>query len=175
MRPEAAQYRRRRPYLTDEVCATWGVTYLPPNTKSTLRGRWIYPIESVRGDVLAWAGRDPEFETKARQHQAKGNPEKGRPMKTRFPSAEFFRKWQEFFGQQASRLQEPWARESLQKYGLVLVERFNDVIRLDCGDVLAIGMIGKAWAVSSRESWAAPTCSAPTGRKRLLRWLVAEE
>lgn len=144
MRPAAAVYRRQRAYMTDEVLAKWGVTYLPPDQKSTLRGRWIYPVLSLRGEVLAWAGRDPEYETKLRKHQAKGNPDKGRPIKTRFPSSDYFRKGQEFFGQHASRLEKPWAAESLQKYGLIIVEGFNDAIRLDCGELLAIGLMGKA-------------------------------
>lgn len=131
MRPDAARYFRQRPWLTPEVCEKWNVTYLPPNAKGTLRGRVIYPMRNEAGDVLAWVGRDPEYDRKLAAWQTGGRPDGKEPMKHRFPNKEMFRRGLELFGQQANRLKELGYREAIAELGIVIVEGFNDVIRLD--------------------------------------------
>ncbi|MBC8290459.1 MAG: hypothetical protein H8E37_09095 [Planctomycetes bacterium] len=153
MRPAAAQYRRTRPFLTAEQCQKWGIFYLPPGARSTLRGRWTYTVRSVKGDELCFVGRDPEYEQKRQEWTRLGRPDgdwafrrsryRGAPAKVRFPKEEQFRKRLELYGQQLSRLQEPWATVSLARYGLLLLEGFNDVVRLDDAEVLAVGLMGR--------------------------------
>jgi len=154
MRPAAAQYRRSRPFLTDEQCDKWGIFYLPPDARSTLRSRWTYTVHSVKGEELCFVGRDPEYEQKRQEWVRLGRPEgdwsfrrnryKGAPAKVRFPKEEQFRKGLELYGQQMSRLQEPWAAESLARYGHLLLEGFNDVVRLDDAEVLGLGLMGRS-------------------------------
>ena len=61
------------------------------------------------------------------------------PVKTMFPSAAYFQKGLEFYGQQASRLEEPGYAESIRRTGLWVVEGFNDVLRLDTLGQPALG------------------------------------
>ena len=46
----------------------------------------------------------------------------------------------DLYGGHATRLQEPWVKESLNRYGLVIVEGMNDVMRLDELKVAAVGL-----------------------------------
>lgn len=141
MPPLAANFRRQRPWMTDELLAKWNVTYLPKKRKSILQGRWIYPVYSIKGEILWWQGRDPEYEQKLRHWESKGRPEKGKPMKHRLPNG--VHKGLELFGQQAERLQEPGYREFVAEHGIILVEGLNDVLRLDAAGIVALGIMGK--------------------------------
>lgn len=171
MRPAAAKYRRSRPYLTDEMCEKWSVFYLPPSSKSTLRGRWTYQIDSVQGEAVAFAGRDPEFEAKLMEWKQLGEPagqweynrsrHRGAPTKTRFPSEEYFRKRLELYGQQASRLDEPAAIESLDRYGLIVTPGLNAVIRLDHAGVMAVSSMAATVSDEQRQkllAWSMQLC-----------------
>ena len=130
MPPPAGRYFRERPFLTPELCAKWKVAYLPPNVGGTLRGRVVYSIDSEQGDVLAWVGRDPDYDAK-RQKWIKSDRKDAEPMKHRFPTQKLFRKGLELYGQQTSRLREPGYREAVARTGVLIVEGMNDVIRLD--------------------------------------------
>ncbi|MEZ6131126.1 MAG: toprim domain-containing protein [Planctomycetaceae bacterium] len=140
MPPPAARYFRERPYLTHDLCEKWKVAYLPQNAKGTLRARIIYGIESEKGDVLAWVGRDPDYDAK-RQKWIKSDRKDPEPMKHRFPTQKLFRKGLELYGQQASRLRESGYREAIARTGILVVEGMNDVIRLDALSQPAVGVM----------------------------------
>lgn len=137
MNPAAASYIRRHPCLTSESMAKWRCGYLSNDGGGdkrgwSLRGSILYPVFSEHGQVLAWAGRDVQYEQKERDYQQLSPAErtaKDPPAKHRFPKG--FHRGLELFGQQASRLKEPGYREFIQQHGLILVEGFNDVINLD--------------------------------------------
>ena len=139
MTPGAARYFRQRPYLTQEMCDRWRVCYLPSSAKGTLRGRIIYGIESGAGAMLAWVGRDPDYESKEATWRTsqRGSP----PMKHRFPTEKYFRRGLELYGQQASRLENPVSRRNIEELGLLVVEGMNAVIRLDELQVPAVALM----------------------------------
>jgi DNA primase len=139
MNPAAATYFRKRPWLTPEVARRWKLGYLPNSAKGLLRGRIVYAYENERADVLSYFGRDPAFEQHWLDWERKGRSEKGKPMKHRFVKG--FHRGLELYGQQGSeRLADGRLDESLKTVGLVVVEGPNDVIRLDCFDVAAVGL-----------------------------------
>ena len=123
--------------LTPESMTKWRCGYLPNDGGGdkrgwSLRGSILYPILSEHGQVLAWVGRDVNYEQKEREYQQLSPAErsgKDAPAKLRFPKG--FHRGIELFGQQASRLKELGYREFIQQHGLILVEGFNDVINLD--------------------------------------------
>jgi len=137
MSPPAASYVRRHASLTAESMTKWRVGYLPLDGGGdkrgwSLKGHILYPVLAEDGQVLAWVGRDVQFEQKeeaflrlAPEHRAKEKP----PAKYRFPTD--FHRSVDFFGQQANRLREPGYREAISRYGIVVAEGFNDVIALD--------------------------------------------
>jgi len=140
MNPKAAAYFRRRPFLTPEVCRRWRMGYLARDTGGdkrggTMRGKIVYPMLSAEGEVLTWFGRDPAYEEKHGQWEQAGRT--GRePEKFHFVKG--FRRGIELFGQH--RLGEEAFREQAASLGLVVVEGPNDVIRLDCLGVPAVGL-----------------------------------
>lgn len=138
MTPHAAAYFRRRPWLTPEVFHKWGVGYLPRSGRSLFRGWVVYTQRNERGDVISYSGRDVNFEEKWTQWIRDGRPEGRKPAKHRYVSG--YHRGLELYGQQVSRLSEPALAESLQQFGLVVVEGANDVIRLDCLGVAAVGL-----------------------------------
>ena len=137
MNPHAAAYIRRHSCLTAESMTKWRCGYLPNDGGGdkrgwSLRGSILYPVLSEQGHVLAWVGRDVNYEQKEREYQKLSPAERSgtqSPAKHRFPKG--FHRGLELFGQQASRIKEPGYREFIQQHGLILVEGFNDVINLD--------------------------------------------
>lgn len=139
MNHAAATYFRKRPWLTPEVARRWKMGYLPQSAKGLLRGRVAYAYENEKADVLSYFGRDPAFEQRRVEWERKGRPEKGKPMKHRFVKG--FHRGLELYGQHGrERLADGRLNESLSEVGLVVVEGPNDVIRLDCLDVAAVGL-----------------------------------
>jgi len=147
MNPAAAAYVRRHPCLTPESMTKWRVGYLPNDGGGdkrgwSLRGNILYPVLSENGKVLSWIGRDVHFEEKEREFSRLSPAErtgKEPPAKHRFPKG--FHRGQELFGQHASRLKEPEYREFIARYGLVVVEGFNDVIGLDNLGIPSLGIM----------------------------------
>jgi hypothetical protein len=147
MNPTAASYIRRHPCLSSESMTKWRCGYLPNDGGGdkrgwSLRGSILYPVLSEQGKVLAWAGRDVQFEQKEKEYQLLSPAErsgKEPPAKHRFPKG--FHRGIELFGQQASRLQEPGYREFINQHGLIIVEGFNDVIGLDNLGIPALGIM----------------------------------
>lgn len=139
MNPAAAAYVRSRPWLTAEVMRSWRMGYLPHSAKGLLRGRMVYGYFDERDHVLSYFGRDPDFDRKWGEWERRGRPEKGKPMKHRFVKG--FHRGLELYGQNGKlRLQDERLRESIARLGLFVVEGPNDVIRLDCLGVGAVGL-----------------------------------
>ena len=157
MNPAAAGYLRRHPCLTPESMAKWWCGYLPNDGGGdkrgwSLRGNILYPVLSEQGKVLAWVGRDVQYEQKDRDYQALIPAERQTqepPAKHRFPKG--FHRGQELFGQHASRLQEPGYREFIQQHGLTLVEGANDVIGLDNLGVPSLGIMSNRMTTAQGE------------------------
>lgn len=141
MSQKAARYFRARPYLTPEACRRWRMGYLPRDTggedKSggTMRGKIVYGYRNEAGEILAWFGRDPEFEEKRQQWESTGRTEK-EPEKFHFVKG--FHRGLELFG--IDRLRDPTRAELVKKLGILLVEGPNDVIRLDTLGVPALAL-----------------------------------
>lgn len=139
MSPEAAQYVRKRPWMTPELMQKWGVGWIPGNGRSLFRKNYlVYTHRNERGEVVSYSGRDLSFEEKWAKWLRHGKPEEKKPNKHRYVSG--FHKGQELYGGFASRLNESYVRESLDKYGLVVVEGMNDVMRLEELGVAAVGI-----------------------------------
>lgn len=137
MPPSAASYVRRHPCLSKEAMEKWRVGVVPQDGGAdkrgwSLRGQVLYPILSEDSKLLAWAARDPQFETKEQAFNALSPDERAKekkPAKHRFPVD--FHRGLELFGQQGTRLDEPGYREAIAACGVILVEGFNDVLGLD--------------------------------------------
>ncbi|MCA8999132.1 MAG: hypothetical protein KDA80_19175 [Planctomycetaceae bacterium] len=168
MPPSPAKYFRQRPWLTPEVARKWKMGYLPKNgppmaacsareTRSwrfkigsrvqraeepvpdgLLRGLIVYAHLNEAGDILSYSGRDPDFEKKWERWIADGRPEKKRPNKYRFVKG--FHKGIELYRQNHDRLKDRHLKENLGKHGLFVVEGQNDVMRLDCLGIPAVGL-----------------------------------
>lgn len=140
MPPAASAYLRRRAFLTPEVRKAWRMGYLPrdaggDNAGGTMRGHIVYAYHAADGELLTWFGRDAGFETKHREWEA--TDRSGRePEKFHFVKG--FHRGLELYGQE--RLRDPALREALQRFGLVLCEGPNDVIRLSTLGVPAVGL-----------------------------------
>lgn len=144
MSPKAAQYFRRRPFLSSEVCRKWRVGYLPHDVGGedkaggTMRGKIVFALLSEKGEVLTWFGRDPEFEEKHQLWITGGRVDR-EPEKYHFVKG--FHRGLELYGQHgAVRLKEPGVRERLRELGLVVVEGATDVIALSELGVPAVGL-----------------------------------
>ena len=139
MSPEAAQYVRKRPWMTPELMQKWGVGWIPGNGRSLFRkGYLVYTHRNERGDIVSYSGRDLNFETKWNDWIKAGKPEGKKPGKHRYVTG--YHRGLELYGGHATRLQELWVKESLDRYGVVIVEGMNDVMRLDELQVAAVGL-----------------------------------
>ncbi len=139
MSPEAAQYVRKRPWLTPELMKKWGVGWIPGNGRSLFRKSYlVYTHRNERGEVLSYSGRDLHFDKKWLKWIKDGKPEGKKPNKHRYVSG--FHKGQELFGGQAGRVNEPNVAESLSKRCVVVVEGMNEVLRMETLGVAAIAI-----------------------------------
>lgn len=141
MTPKCSAYwRQRRHYLTDELAKAkeWGAGVRPSRAGTdkrgwSLRNHVVYRFLSEDNKVLAYVGRDPDYDEKHRAFEAvpadQRDPKK-RPMKHKFPAG--FHRGIELFGQHSDRLRaHPEYREFIAQHGIVVVEGFNDVLALD--------------------------------------------
>ena len=138
MSPEASAYARRRSFFSEELCSECRTGYMPSSSRSTLRGKWVFGVNDEQGRPLAWVGRNVKYE---KEHQAWLNAGRGgiEPAKYRFPSTKLFRRGLELYGQEWLRDQR--FEESLRKIGLLVVEGFNDRIRLHDLDVASVALM----------------------------------
>ena len=140
MPPDAASYFRSRPWLTPELCERWGVGYLPKDGRSMFRSWIVYTHRNQKNEVITYSGRDPGFERKWNRWLRDGKPETRKPMKHKYVKG--FSRGNELYGQPATRLQYHELQESLNEYGLFVVEGMNDVIKLDSMGIAAVGICG---------------------------------
>lgn len=139
MSPEAAAYVRKRSWMTPEVLAQWGIGWIPGNGRSLFRKNYmVYTQRDFRGEVVSYSGRELTFESKWEKWLKQNKPEGKKPNKHRYVSG--FHRGAELYGGQASRLEEPYVKESLSEHGVVVVESANNVVRLACLGVCAVGL-----------------------------------
>ncbi len=139
MTSTASAYARRRPFLlTDEVVMECRTGYMPGQSKSTLRGQWVYGVMDEAGAALAWVGRNVKFEAERKSYEVNGSRGK-EPAKYRFPKQALFRRGLELYGQEF--ITHHKFQESLGEHGIILVEGFNDRIRLHELGVLSLGIM----------------------------------
>jgi 5S rRNA maturation endonuclease (ribonuclease M5) len=148
MRPACSAYwRRRRHFLTDDICDEWGVGVRPAGTGAdkrgwSLRNHVVYRFLSEDNKELCYVGRDPEYDEKLRRFEAidpdERDPQK-RPVRHKFPAG--FQRGLELYGQQSDRLKtHPEYRSFVADHGVIVVEGFNDVLALDHLGVPAVGI-----------------------------------
>jgi len=139
MSPEAAQYVRKRDWMTPELLAKWGVGWIPGNGRSLFRkGYLVYTHQNERGEVVSYSGRDLSFEKKWSKWIKDGKPEGKKPNKHRYVAG--YHKGLELYGGQARRLEEEYVRQSLDRFGVVVVEGMNEVMRMESLNVAAVGL-----------------------------------
>ncbi|MCA9249124.1 MAG: hypothetical protein KDA42_18505 [Planctomycetales bacterium] len=136
--PDASKYMRSRSYLSPEACRKFRMGYMPGNTKSTLRGTWVFCIADDAGNPLAWVGRDVRYEAKLDAYNA-GGRQGAEPSKYRFPKQELFRRGLELYGQ--DRIGKNEFSEGLASIGLVVTEGFHATNRLQLLGVPAVGIM----------------------------------
>lgn len=163
MPPSAAAYVRRHPVVSVPAMEKWRIGVLPLDGGTdkrgwALRGQLLYPILGEDGNLLAWVGRDPQFETKEQAFNAlppERRAKEKKPAKHRFPVD--FHRGLELFGQHAGRLAEPGYRDSIAACGVIVVEGFNDVLGLDALGVPAVAIMSNKITeqqVAKVERWA---------------------
>ena len=112
--------------------------YMPGSSKSSPRGKWVYGVMNRQGEPLAWISRNVKYEREHKNWINEGH--RGRePIKFRFPNKTLFKRSLELYGREW--LDDPRFTESLEKYGLILTEGFNDRIRLHQLGVLSLSMM----------------------------------
>ncbi len=161
MSPKASQYSRRHG-LTADVCRQARCGYMPNNAKSSLRGAWVYGVFDEQGDVLAWVGRDLHYEDKYQKWVAGGKADR-EPNKFRFPKG--FHRGQELYGQ--DRLADVEQGE-LRETGLLVVEGFNDVLRLRELGETTLGLMSNTMATGQAVKLAVHAREKAGGRVTLL-------
>lgn len=187
MSPAAATYVRKRPWMTAELMQKWSIGWIPGNGRSLFRKNYfVYTHRNLKGEVISYSGRDLTFESKWDEWQRAGKPEGKKPAKHRYVAG--YHRGIELYGAIASRLNEPALKASLDKYGLIVVEGMNDVIRLDELNLCAVGITSNratdtqvaslvqfAQQVSNNRILLLPDCDeeGETGFKDLL-WKLAE-
>lgn len=165
MPPEASKYMRSREWLTPEFCRSARCGYLPASAKGTLRGKWIYGIFDDSGEPLSWVGRDLKFEQKFKEWEA-GGRSGTEPAKFRFPSKQYFRRKFELFGQE--QLEQPEHAETLRQLGLIVVEGFNDALRLRQLGVPAVAIMSNRVTAEQVQKIAGYAESVGNGRINIL-------
>ena len=139
MTPSAAKYfRQRETWLTPEVCRKWGVGYIPKNGRSMFKNWIVYTHRNERGEVISYSGRNAAYDEQYEKWSRTGRQPDKKPIKHKYVKG--YGRGLELYGQMASRLDEAPLRESLALRGLGIVEGMNDVIRLDCLNVAAVGL-----------------------------------
>ncbi|MEM7314329.1 MAG: toprim domain-containing protein, partial [Planctomycetota bacterium] len=90
------------------------------------------------GNPLAWVGRNLDYDEQRATWESTGRT--GRePMKFRFPKTQLFRRGLETYGREW--LSHPRFAESLKRYGLIVVEGFNDRLNLHKLGVMSVAIM----------------------------------
>ena len=150
--PDASAYARRHSFLLSPVeqpnkgdgytlktlAEEVRCGYMPGSSKSSLRGKWVYGVMNRSGEPLAWISRNVKYEREHKSWIKEGR--RGRePVKYRFPNKTLFQRGLELYGQEW--LDDPRFAESLDRFGIILTEGFNDRIRLHQLGVLSLSMM----------------------------------
>jgi 5S rRNA maturation endonuclease (ribonuclease M5) len=132
-------YARRRPFLLSEaIKRECRCGYMPGSSKSSLRGQWVFGVRNEKGEPLAWVGRNVRYDEEYEKWIASGR--QGRePMKYRFPNQSLFRRGLELYGQEF--LADEQFAESLERYGIILVEGFTDRLAMHAKGVMSLAMM----------------------------------
>jgi 5S rRNA maturation endonuclease (ribonuclease M5) len=135
----ASAYARRRPFLlSEELARECRCGYMPGSSKSSLRGQWVFGVQNEQGEPLAWVGRNVRYDDEYAKWIGAGR--QGRePMKYRFPNQSLFRRGLEFYGQEF--LEDERFGESLERYGIIVVEGFTDRLRFHELGVMSLAMM----------------------------------
>ena len=150
MPPYAASYQRRRPWFQDpeQVLAEWGVGYMPKGTPGdkvggTMRDKIVFPICNQARQILAFCGRDPDWERRHADWTSLSEERRSQekePAKWRFPNKKMFRKGRELWGQE--QLGRRGIKRRLREQGgLWVVEGPGDVINLSRANIMAVGLM----------------------------------
>ena len=135
----ASAYARRRPFLLDGgIARACRCGYMPGSSKSSLRGQWVFAVRNEQGEPLAWVGRNVRYDDEYEKWVSSGR--QGRePVKYRFPNQSLFRRGLELYGQEF--LKNEHFGESLERYGIILVEGFTDRLQLHQLGILGLAMM----------------------------------
>ncbi len=135
----ASGYARRRPFLLSEaIRRECRCGYMPGSSKSSLRGQWVFGVQNESGEPLAWIGRNVRYDDDYEKWMGGGRA--GRePMKYRFPNQSLFRRGLELYGQEFLRHEQ--FSESLERYGIILVEGFTDRLRMHELKVMSLAIM----------------------------------
>ena len=135
----ASAYARRRPFLLSEaIKRECRCGYMPGSSKSSLRGQWVFGVRNEQGEPLAWVGRNVRYDDEYAKWVGTGR--QGRePMKYRFPTQALFRRGLELYGQEF--LNGEQFGESLERYGIILVEGFTDRLAMHAKGVMSLAMM----------------------------------
>jgi hypothetical protein len=124
-----------------EVATQWRMGYLPRDTNGntsggTMRGKIVYQLQNDQGQVVAYCGRDPDFERK-HADWVNGGRQGDEPVKVTFPKG--LHKGLILYGEHC--LREPAVVEQIDALGtIVIVEGPNDAIRLSLLGVPAVAI-----------------------------------
>lgn len=139
MSPEAAQYVRKREWLTPEQMKAWGVGWIPGNGRSLFRKNYlVYTHRNERGEVVSYSGRDLTFEKKWTKWLRDGKPEGKKPNKHRYVTG--YKRGLELYGGHADRTSEQYVQDSIAEFGVVVTEGQNEVLRMENLGVAAVGL-----------------------------------
>jgi 5S rRNA maturation endonuclease (ribonuclease M5) len=137
--PPASAYARRRSFLLSEaLCRECRCGYMTSGSKSSLRGQWVFGVQSEQGEPLAWIGRNVRYDEEHEKWVASGRQSR-EPMKFRFPNQSHFRRGLELYGQEF--LSDKRFGQSLERYGVIVVEGFTDRLRLHELGVMSVAMM----------------------------------
>lgn len=161
----AQAYLASRKYMTQELMEKWDVGYLPPNSKSMLRGKFVYALRNERSEKIGYVGRDLAFEDKLAKWES-GDRAAQVPVKAKFPPG--FARGEFLYGAESSRLNSEQARLQLRETGIIVVEGMNDVIALESLGILAVGLCSNRISEGQLEKLARWSKSLSEGKVTLM-------
>ena len=137
MSGRAQAYLVNRNYMTPAMMERWDLGYLPSNSKSMLRGKFVYALRNERSEKIGYVGRDLAFDdkrTKWENSDRAGKP----PIKAKFPPG--FARGSFLYGAEAIRMDSDVARQQLSETGILVFEGMNDVLAAAANGILAVGL-----------------------------------
>lgn len=158
-------YLASREYMTEEMMEKWDVGYLPSDSKSMLRGKFVYALRNERSEKIGYVGRDLAFDDKLSKWE-NSDRTKQRPVKAKFPPG--FAKGSFLYGAEASRLNSEESQTQLKNTGLIVVEGPNDCLNLAHHGILSVAICGNHCAEGQLEKLIRWSKSLAAGKVTLL-------